>query len=58
VLPLSYNVDFGYISLYEVIGMEAAYVFRRALCTVHDGTRMTGRNKYVATIPTTSNNDM
>jgi len=40
VLRQSYNVDFGYISLYEVIGIAAAYVFRCTLCTVHDGTHM------------------
>jgi len=43
VLRQSYNVDFGYsISLFEVIGVVAAYLFRpvtsvdRALCTVQE----------------------
>jgi len=47
VLRQSYSVDLGYISLYEVIGIVATYLFRpvmcvdRALCkvslyTVHD----------------------
>jgi len=40
VLRLSYNVDFGYISLFEVIGIVAAYIVQSCyacgLFTVHD----------------------
>ena len=42
MLRQSYNVDFVYISLFEFIGVVAAYLFRpvmrvdRALCTVQE----------------------
>jgi hypothetical protein len=44
----SYNVDFGYISLFEVIGIVVAYMFRPVMRV----------DRAQCTIPITSNNDM
>jgi len=36
VLRLSYNVDFGYISLFEVIGIVAAYAATIPITSYND----------------------
>jgi hypothetical protein len=66
VLRLSYNVDFGYISLFEVIGIVAAYMQLSVLWLHICSYRYCGCiyavigivATYSATIPITSNNDM
>ena len=71
VLCQGYDVDIGYISLFEVIGTVAAYFVQSyyacglctvqsgtvPLCTVHNPHAWRDWKKYAATVTITSNND-